>query len=89
MKIINKNQKEVIKEKDFMTIPEVVEFTGLSKHFWYQMTHRKRIRFYKLNDRRCFFKKQDVLDFIFNEHNLVKSQPEIENQALSKIVTGG
>jgi len=75
------------KEAPFLTIDQVTKYTGIPKQTIYQYTSKGRIPFYKLNDRRLYFSKTDIDNFILSRSNRHKSNAEIESEAITRIVT--
>lgn len=63
-----------------MTVSEVAEYTGYSLGYIYQLTHGKKITFYKPGNGKLYFKRKDVDNFMFS--NISKSHRDFEVEAL-------
>jgi excisionase family DNA binding protein len=74
------------KEKPFLTIEEASKYIGLSKSTIYGYTSKGVIPYYKLQDRKLYFKQTDSDDFILNDKNKHKSNQEIESEAATYMV---
>jgi excisionase family DNA binding protein len=48
-----------------MGISEAAEFLGLSKAYLYKLVYLKKISYYKPNNGRLFFKREELEHFIF------------------------
>jgi excisionase family DNA binding protein len=46
-------------------IKDAMELTGYSRSYLYQLIHFKKIPYHKPNNGRVFFKKSELLDFIY------------------------
>ncbi len=69
-----------LKDKLF-TVGEAASFLRVRVGTVYQYVFRKILRHYKLNNRRLYFKLEDLQNFVINEQNLVQSNKEIEDRA--------
>jgi excisionase family DNA binding protein len=69
------------KKRKFLTLAEAAEYLGLQKSTLYSYCKQRLIRFYKVRNRRNYFLKEDLDNFIINESNLVKSQSQIDEEA--------
>ena len=74
------------KERPFLTIDEASEYLGISKNTLYAYTSRGILPFYKLQNRKIYFKIEELDDFILSKKNRIKSNQEIEEQAITEIV---
>jgi len=72
----------------FMSLQEACCYLKLKPATLYSYTHKKVLNFYKLRGRKIYFKKEDLDNFILNEANLVKSNQQIETEAINNIITG-
>ncbi len=85
---IERTQKLVKqKEKPFLNIDEASEYLGISKATLYGYTHRNIIPYYKLQDRRLYFKIEDLNEWILDKKNKHKSNSEIKSEAVTRLVT--
>jgi len=78
-------QEKKKKEKDFLTLEETCLYLGVSKSCVYSWTHTHKIPFYKLHNRKLYFLKDDLYNFLFNDMNRHKSQTELDSEALLRI----
>lgn len=83
--------KEEISKKDkhecpFLTMDEAAKYLGLSKATLYSYTSKDLLPYYKLQNRKNYFKKQDLDDFVLNESNKNKSADEIDSEAKEEIL---
>ena len=78
-------QLTLIGVKNYLTIDDVVEYTGISKSVIYGFMRAKLIPFSKPSGKRAFFKKTDVDAWLGS--NRVASSSEIEEQAARYCVT--
>ena len=74
-------------EKPFLTIDEASRYLGISKNTLYGYTSKKILSYYKLQGRRIFFKREDLESFVLNEGNRKSSHSEIEERAMTKLIT--
>ena len=83
---MNKLQPNI--ESPYLTIKEASEYLKLKTSTLYSYTHKRVIPFYKLRGRKIYFLKEDLDNFIMgdNELNLVKSQKQIEAEAIEKLI---
>ena len=51
----------------------------------YQLTHQRRIRFFQTGCK-VYFKREDLLDYVFNEGYAVLSRGEIEDKASKQMI---
>ena len=47
--------------KAVLTLAEAAEYMGLKKSYLYRLTHEKRIRHYKPNNKKIYFKVEDII----------------------------
>lgn len=76
-------QKKI--ERPFISLEEACEFLSIAKSTMYQKTFLKTIPFYKMN-RKILFKVSELKDYV--ESHRVKTQSEIETEAMTNLVTG-
>jgi len=74
-------QKVKQSKAPFMTMDEACKYLGLSKATLYGYTHKKLIPYYKIQNRKIYFKIEDLNNFVMNVHNKCKSQFEIKQEA--------
>jgi len=74
-------QKVKQSKAPFMTMDETSEYLGLSKATLYGYTHKKLIPYYKIQNRKIYFKIEDLDNFVLNTQNKCKSQFEIKQEA--------
>ena len=74
------------KERPFLTIDQASVYLGLSKNTMYGYTSRKVIPFYKLQDRKLYFRIEDLDRFVLNAKNKVASNEEIDSEAATKLL---
>jgi excisionase family DNA binding protein len=77
-------------ESPWMTVEEAASYLRLKVSTIYSYLHKRVLKHYKLRGRRIYFKKEDLDRFVMgdNDINLVKSQKQIETEAITNIVTG-
>jgi len=74
-------QKVKQSKRPFLTMDETSEYLGLSKATLYGYTHKKLIPYYKIQNRKIYFKIEDLDNFVLNTQNKCKSQFEIKQEA--------
>ncbi len=84
--LIQKNLVE--KEKPFLTIDEASNYLGISKNTLYGYTSKGILPFYKPQNRKIFFKIDDLNQFVLDKKNKRISQVEIDEKAVTMIVSG-
>jgi len=72
-------------EKDFFDTKEAAEYLGVSIKTIYSYTNKKVIPFYKVQNRKVYFKKTDLDEFLFSPTNRSSSVYEIKLQAAEYI----
>ncbi|MBC8525896.1 MAG: helix-turn-helix domain-containing protein [Candidatus Cloacimonetes bacterium] len=75
------NQNTEQTKAPFLTMEEASNYLGLSKATLYGYTHKKLIPFYKVQNRKIYFKIEDLNNFVLNTQNKCKSQFEIKQEA--------
>ena len=50
--------------KEVLTLEEAAEYMGLKKSYLYRLTHEKRIRHYKPNNKKIYFKVEDIIAWL-------------------------
>ena len=84
--LIQKNLVE--KEKPFLTIDEASKYLCISKNTLYGYTSKGILPFYKPQNRKIFFKVDDLNQFVLDKKNKRISQVEIDEKAVTMIVSG-
>lgn len=72
--------------KSVLTLDEVALLTGLSTSYVYQLTHYKKIPYYKPNGRVLYFDRGEVEKWM--KRNRQNSVEEAESAALTYVVDG-
>lgn len=70
-------------DRPFLSIGEASDYLGISKATLYHYTHHRILKHYKVRGKKIYFLKADLDDFIMNESNIVKSNKQIEGDALA------
>jgi len=71
--------KSINTEKEFLNVNEASQFLNLKKSFLYKLSSQKRIRYYKPNNGKIYFKKEDLISYI--ESNPIYTKLEIEKKS--------
>lgn len=66
-------------QKEFLTLEEAAQYTGLTKSALYKLTHSRQIPFSKPNGKKCFFKRTDIEDWMMS--NPVATADELNDRA--------
>jgi len=75
------DQRELKPKAPFLTMDEASKYLGLSKATLYGYTHKKLIPYYKVQNRKIYFRIDDLNNFVMNNQNKCKSQYEIKQEA--------
>ena len=67
--------------KEVLTLEEAAEYMGLKKSYLYRLTHEKRIRHYKPNNKKIYFKVEDIIAWLTS--NPILTDEELSEQAQS------
>ncbi|HPR17464.1 MAG TPA: helix-turn-helix domain-containing protein, partial [Candidatus Cloacimonadota bacterium] len=78
--------KEEKKQKKFMDLSEACEFLKLKPATLYSYNVKRVIPFYRLRGRKIYYRIEDLENFILNEQNLVKSNDQIEAEAIENLL---
>jgi excisionase family DNA binding protein len=71
--------------KDFLTVPELCQYIGLSKGWVYKLTSNKILPHYKPMGKLVFFKRSEIDDWIMNRPvSATKTLQQYEVQLLNK-----
>jgi len=80
-------QFTILGAKDVLTLTDVHLLTGLSKSYLYKMCMNKLIPHWKSEGGKyTYFDKKEINRWML--HNRIKTQSEVEAQAVNYIVTG-
>lgn len=74
-------EKEIANSKAVLTLAEAAEYMGLKKSYLYRLTHEKRIRHYKPNNKMIYFMVEDIIAWLTS--NPVLTDEELSEQAQS------
>ncbi|MEG2309137.1 helix-turn-helix domain-containing protein [Chryseobacterium sp.] len=74
-------------EKNILSFKESIEFMDVSKSFLYKLTSEGRINFFKPNNGKIYFKKEDLENWMMQ--NEVKSITSLEESTINKMKTSG
>lgn len=66
-----------IAQKDVLTLKEVAIFTGISEGYIYQLTHRKKIPFYKPRSKMLYFKREEIEEWLLQNKHLASYEIEV------------
>lgn len=59
-------------QREHLTFKEAAAYLGIPEPTLYGYVHKGIIKHYKLNNRRLYFKRSELDEFIFSENNRVK-----------------
>ena len=81
--------KQIIikKDKPFLSIDEASDYLGISKNTLYGYTSKGILPYFKPQNRKIFFKIEELNKFVLDKKNRITSNQEIEEKAVTKIVT--
>ena len=68
---------------EFLTLKQAAEYLGFKPSYMYKLTHFKMIPFHKPTNKKIYFKKSDLDNWIMQNRKL--SNDEIEDRAQSYI----
>ncbi|MBT3756276.1 MAG: helix-turn-helix domain-containing protein [Candidatus Cloacimonetes bacterium] len=76
-------------ESPWLTVTECADYLRLKTSTIYSYLHQKKLRHYKLNGRRIYFKREDLDKFIMgvDNLNLCKTATQIEQEAINNIIS--
>jgi excisionase family DNA binding protein len=72
-------KKQIVQQKEILTIEEAVDFLGLSKSRLYKMTSNKEIPHYKPGGKVTYLKRTDLEEWVFS--NRIGSVEELYNDS--------
>ena len=76
---------DILKSKAILTLAEAAEYMGLKKSYLYRLTHEKRIRHYKPNNKKIYFRVEDIIAWLTS--NPILTDEELAEQAQSYCLT--
>lgn len=75
------SDKLALFHKEFLTVEELCQYTGLKKSCIYKLTMNRTIPHYKPTGRTCFFKRTEVEAWM--TENRVATSEELDDRALA------
>ena len=68
-------------QRPFLTLDEASQYLGISKNTIYRYTSQGALIFYKLRNRKLYFKIDDLDEFVLNEKNKItkKESGSVDN----------
>lgn len=79
------NMTQNTPSKSVLTLAEAAEYMGLKKSYLYRLTHEKRIRHYKPNNKMIYFMVEDIIAWLTS--NPIFTDEELSEQAQSYCLT--
>lgn len=70
---------EILEQKEILTFDEFCKYTGFSRSHAYKLTHKNQIPHYKPGGKVCFFKLDEVKQWLLS--NRISTKEEIESKA--------
>ena len=77
----SRTMTDILKSKAILTLAEAAEYMGLKKSCLYRLTHEKRIRHYKPNNKMIYFRVEDIIAWLTS--NPILTDEELAEQAQS------
>ena len=77
----SRTMTDILKSKAILTLAEAAEYMGLKKSYLYRLTHEKRIRHYKPNNKMIYFRVEDIIAWLTS--NPILTDEELSEQAQS------
>ena len=71
------------KSEQILTFPQALDYLGASKSFLYKLTSKRKIKHFKPNGKKIYFRKSDLDDWLLQ--NPCKSQMDLEEESLNYI----
>jgi len=71
---------------EYLTLQQAAEYLGFKPSYMYKLTHRRLIPFYKPTNKKIYFRKSDLDNWI--TRNKKKSKGEIDQLATNYLNTG-
>ncbi|MCF8401455.1 MAG: helix-turn-helix domain-containing protein [Bacteroidales bacterium] len=81
---LNKIENLLKSSKDVLNFEEAAEFTGLSKSYLYQLTHKNLVPCYRPLGKQLRFSKAELEKWMLS--NPVKTRPQIDKEARKHII---
>lgn len=79
-------KKQIIQQKEILTIEEAAEMLGLSTSRLYKMTSNKEVPYYKPGGKKIYLKRRDLEDWILNSRVSADSEEDEKlNAYLQKV----
>ncbi len=71
--------KVIFTTKDILTSEEAAKYMGISISYLYKLTHRHAIPYYKPRGKMCYFRRNELDEWLLN--NRVSTATEIDQRA--------
>ncbi|MHB8871861.1 MAG: helix-turn-helix domain-containing protein [Candidatus Doudnabacteria bacterium] len=84
---LDRLEENILKPPKHLSFKKACEYLQVSKSQLYKLTHKKKISYYKPNGKMIYFKQCDLDEYI--EKYKIKTNEEIENEAINKNYFGG
>ena len=72
----SRTMTDILKSKAILTLAEAAEYMGLKKSYLYRLTHEKRIRHYKPNNKMIYFRVEDIIAWLTSNPILTDEQAQ-------------
>lgn len=79
-KLQNTLEQQEINQKKVLTLKEAARYTGFSQSALYQLTHSKKIPYYKPTGKVIFFEREELEKWLLS--NRVSTTADIEQKAV-------
>lgn len=76
---------ETLRQKEVLTLNELVTYTGLSKSYIYKLTHKRLIPHYKPTGKLLFFNLIEIKEWL--QSKKVTTHTELKQQASNYLLT--
>lgn len=77
-------KKNVIMQKEYLTLGEAAVYAGISKSYLYKLTSQRQISFYRPASKLIFFKRTEVDAWISSNRNPSQDEQEFHITQKSK-----
>lgn len=77
-------QAQTIQNDEHLNIDEACIFTGFKKSYLYKLTHFKEIPYFKPNNKKIYFSKNDLREWIFRNKHKSNSEIKAESETIIK-----
>ncbi len=74
------------KSRPFLTLDEASKYLKLSKNTLYGYTSKSLIPHFKIQNRKIYFKIDDLNNFILNQKNKIRSMQELAEEVDKKMI---